>query len=113
MLASPGLTVVVADNEGQVAASCTLAVIPTLSWRGSPFAVIENVGTRPEHRRKGIGHAVLAFAIQRAKEAGCYKVTLSTGSKQESTLHFYESAGFRRNAKTFFELSLEPRRQTS
>lgn len=110
MLDTQGLTVVVADVAGVVAASCTLAVIPTLSWRGSPFAVIENVGTLAEHRRKGLGQGVLAFAIQRARDAGCYKVTLSTGSQQEGTLRFYEAAGFRRNAKTFFELNLEPAR---
>jgi hypothetical protein len=56
---------------------------------------------------------VLAFAIQRAKEVGCYKVTLSTGSKQEGTLRFCEGAGFTRNAKTFFELNLRPKSQAS
>ena len=110
ILASPHTSVIVAEADGMVAASCTLAVIPTLSWRGSPFAVIENVGTRPEYRRQGFASAVLADAIERAREAGCYKVTLSTGTTQESTLRFYEAAGFKRHAKTFFERNLEPGR---
>lgn len=110
LLSSPVITVVVAERSGVVAASCTLAIIPNLTWQGRPYAVIENVGTHPSHRREGLGHAVLAFAIDRAKAARCYKVTLSTGTKQDGTLHFYETAGFKRNAKTFFELNLEPSR---
>ncbi|MEE0157694.1 MAG: hypothetical protein UER27_10665 [Acutalibacteraceae bacterium] len=37
-----------------------------------------------------------------AAENGCYKVMLLTGSKQESTLRFYERCGFDRHAKTAF-----------
>ena len=112
LLNSPVVTIVVAEQAGRLAASCTLAVIPNLTWQGRPYAVIENVATRSDHRRKGLGHAVLAFAVDRARTARCYKVTLSTGSMQEGTLRFYEGAGFKRHAKTFFELNLEPSRST-
>ena len=98
------ITVIVAEQDGFIAATCTLAVVPNLTWRGRPYAVIENVVTHPDHRRNGLGRQVLHFAIEAALEADCYKVTLSTGSTQESTLRFYEEAGFKRNAKTFFEI---------
>lgn len=32
----------------------------------------------------------------------CYKMMLLTGSKKESTLHFYEQAGYNRKDKTAF-----------
>ena len=37
-----------------------------------------------------------------ARSAGCYKVMLLTGSKQDATLRFYERAGFNQNDKTAF-----------
>ena len=98
------MTVVVAELEGVIAATCTLVVVPNLTWSGRPWAVIENVATRPEHQRRGLGRAVLGFACERAWEAGCYKVSLATGSVQAATLRFYEGAGFERGGKTFFEM---------
>ncbi len=66
--------------------------------------MIENVATDPSYQRQGHGREVLAFACQRAWDAGCYKVSLATGSVREETLRFYEGAGFVRAAKTFFEM---------
>ena len=105
--ASGVMTVLVAEAAGVVAASCTLVVVPNLTWSGRAYAIIENVVTHPEHRRGGLGHRVLAAAQARAWDAGCYKVSLSTGSKADGTLRFYEGAGFTRNSKTFFEVRRE------
>jgi len=104
-LLNSGLTtVLVAEIGGQLAASCTLVVIPNVSRGARPYALIENVVTHAAHRRRGLGHAVLAAALARAWDAGCYKVMLATGSKQEGTLRFYERAGFERGGKTFFQI---------
>lgn len=104
LLRSGLTTVVVAEAGGTLAASCTLAVVPNLTRGARPYAVIENVVTHAAHRRKGLGQAVLATALDRAWEAGCYKVLLATGSRQEGTLRFYEAAGFARGGKTYFEI---------
>ena len=37
-----------------------------------------------------------------ARAAGCYKVSLTTGNKDEGTFHFYEGCGFNRQDKTAF-----------
>ncbi|MDB5379075.1 MAG: GCN5-related N-acetyltransferase [Rubritepida sp.] len=104
-LLNSGLTtVLVAEIGGLLAASCTLVVIPNISRGAKPYALIENVVTHADHRRTGLGHAVLAAALDRAWDAGCYKVMLATGSKQEGTLRFYEGAGFERGGKTFFQI---------
>ena len=42
------------------------------------------------------------FARQLAQEQGCYKLMLMTGSKRQSTLRFYERAGYRSDVKTAF-----------
>jgi hypothetical protein len=49
---------------------------------------------------------VLRAALDNARQAGCYKVMLATGSRREETLRFYEQAGFERGVKTFFQASL-------
>jgi GNAT superfamily N-acetyltransferase len=66
--------------------------------------MIENVVTHADHRRGGLGRAVLQAAIDKAWSADCYKILLATGSKKEATLRFYEGAGFDRGGKTYFEI---------
>lgn len=79
--------------EGMVG-TCTLNLCPNLSWSGRSYAVIENVIVSRHHRNQGIGKAILRYATEFARQAGCYKVALMTGSKNPSTHRFYESAGF-------------------
>jgi GNAT superfamily N-acetyltransferase len=64
--------------------------------------LIENVVTHPDHRRQGFGGQVLQYALQIAWDQNCYKVMLLTGRKEESTMVFYEKAGFVRGVKTGF-----------
>lgn len=104
-LLSSGLTTpFVADLAGLLVSSCTLAIVPNLSRGARPYGVIENVVTDADHRRTGLGRAVLHAALDKAWNANCYKVLLATGSRREATLRFYEGAGFERGAKTYFEI---------
>lgn len=104
LLTSGFTTTFLADWSGQLVSSCTLAIVPNLSRGARPYGVIENVVTSADHRRRGLGRAVLGAALDEAWKADCYKVLLATGSKRESTLRFYEGAGFTRDAKTYFEI---------
>ncbi len=103
LLQSELIRLVVAERAGLLVASCLLVVIPNITRGGRSFAVIENVVTHAAHRRLGLGRAVLAHALGLAWATDCYKVMLATGSPQESTLRFYEGAGFVRATKTHFE----------
>ena len=62
--------------------------------------------TNGDHRRAGLGNAVLRAALVHAQRAGCYKVMLATGSKRVDTLRFYERAGFQRGTRTYFDVRL-------
>ncbi|MCX6117440.1 MAG: GNAT family N-acetyltransferase [Proteobacteria bacterium] len=105
-LKQAGGEVIGAFIEGSLVGTCTLNMCLNLSWSGRPFAIIENVIVERSHRKKGIGKAILIFARELAKSKNCYKVALMTGSKRESTLKFYESAGFLGN-KTGFEVRFD------
>ena len=104
LLASGFMTVIVAQAAERLVSSCTLAIVPNLTRGGRSYGVIENVVTHAEYRRLGLGQRVLARALEIAWQADCYKVLLATGSKRETTLHFYEGAGFERGGKTYFEV---------
>ncbi|MDO9433251.1 MAG: GNAT family N-acetyltransferase [Phenylobacterium sp.] len=104
LLSSGFTTPFVAEVGGRLVSSCTLAIVPNLSRGARAYGVIENVVTDIDHRRTGLGRAVLQVALDKAWKADCYKVLLATGSRRESTLRFYEGAGFQRDAKTYFEI---------
>lgn len=100
--ANPSLRYYVAEEQSQLVATCTLALIPNLTRGLRPYGVIENVVTDPAFRKRGLATAVLRHALNEAWDAGCYKVMLATGSTREETLRFYEHAGFQRGVKTGF-----------
>jgi GNAT superfamily N-acetyltransferase len=103
LLRSDLTTVIVADAAGVLVSSGTLVIIPNLTRGARPYGLIENVVTHADHRRTGLGRAVLSAALETAWRADCYKVMLATGSRREETLRFYEAAGFDRGGKTFFQ----------
>jgi GNAT superfamily N-acetyltransferase len=102
ILNNPSLRYFGAYVADELVSTCALTIIPNLTRGARPYAVIENVVTHPQYRRRGIATQVLQHALRKAWAQGCYKVMLLTGSKRESTLRFYEKAGFRRGGKTGF-----------
>ena len=102
ILASEDFAIVVATQEGAVAATCSLNVIPNLTRGGASYAVIENVVTDAARRGTGLGRAVLRFALDEAWRRGCYKALLQTGSPDSRVLRFYESCGFSGSDKKGF-----------
>ncbi len=84
----------VTEEDGKVVSSIQMAIIESLTHNVSPFAVIENVVTHIDYRSKGYASALLGKASEIAREHGCYKISLETGSNKESTLNFYRKNGF-------------------
>ena len=98
-----GSAVLLGLRDGVVVTTCTLIVIPNLTRAGAPYALIENVVTHPDHRKRGYGKAILTEAIAAAWRHGCYKVMLLTGSRRPATLKFYTDVGFEQT-KTGFQV---------
>jgi GNAT superfamily N-acetyltransferase len=93
-------------NE-KLVSSLVLNIVPNLTRGCRPFALVENVITHPNYRRRGFGKALMQHAISHAGEQGCYKVMLLTGRKSESIFSFYESMGFDRDEKQAFIIKIE------
>ena len=82
--------------------ACTVVIVPNLTHSARPYALVENVITDAGHRKQGFATAALNYAREIALRENCYKLMLLTGSKEESTLRFYEQAGYNRCDKTGF-----------
>jgi GNAT superfamily N-acetyltransferase len=102
MLAHPGLTCVVGFMADQLVASCCLVIVPNLTRGGRSYALVENVVTHDAFRRRGVGRALIAWALAHAWDAGCYKAMLLSGSKRSAAHQFYEACGFRGGDKAGF-----------
>lgn len=85
----------VLEDGGRIVGLTTLIIVPNLSHQGRPWAQVENVVVDEERRSSGLGEHLMRHAIDLAREAGCYKLVL-TSSKQRADAHrFYDRLGFR------------------
>jgi GNAT superfamily N-acetyltransferase len=94
--------IIIAEVDGKIVSSCVCVIIPNLTHSQQPYALIENVVTDKEYRKKGLATACLNYAKEIAVKEKCYKLMLLTGTKKESTLNLYERAGYNQNDKTAF-----------
>lgn len=94
--------IIVAEEDGKIVSSCVCIIVPNLTHGQCPYALVENVITDAGHRKRGLASKCLDHAKRIAQREDCYKMMLLTGSKEESTLHFYEQAGYNRKDKTAF-----------
>ena len=97
----PGYEFLVVEDDGAVAGTMVLLIVPNLSHGALPWALVENMVVDPRYRRQGLGRLLMDYAITRAREAGCYKITLSSNKKRPEAHQFYRSSGFDDSAHGF------------
>ena len=102
ILSDPHHHILLAWEGAQAVSTCVVLLVPNLTHSQRPYALVENVVTHPDFRGRGYGTAVLDAARDLARQAGCYKIMLLTGSKRPETLAFYRRAGFQDGDKTGF-----------
>jgi GNAT superfamily N-acetyltransferase len=81
-------------SDGRLVGTVDLLVVPNLTHRGRPWAVVENVVVIGNRRRSGVGTALMHEAIERAVHAGCYKVQLQSAKHRSGAHAFYRALGF-------------------
>ena len=94
---SPFLKILIGEVGKDVVASCYLNIIPNLTRGCSEYAIIENVVSHQDHRRRGYGKQLMEEALSFAWRSGCYIVMLMTGS--ENAVPFYLACGFKSDEK--------------
>lgn len=99
--AYPYYRLYVALLGAEVVGTFALLIMHNLGHCGAPSAVIEDVAVVPEWQRRGVGRAMLEFAMRGAIDAGCYKLALSTNHKRGGAHRFYEALGFQRHGYSY------------
>jgi GNAT superfamily N-acetyltransferase len=92
--ADPRNELIVADEDGTVVGTCQLTFTPSLSRRGAERMTIEAVRVRGDLRGRGIGRALMAWSLERARERGCGLAQLTTDKRRTDAHRFYASLGF-------------------
>lgn len=97
----PDYTLYVAELEGKVVGSFALLIMDNLGHLGAPSGIVEDVVVDPALQGRGIGQAMMRFAVARCRDKRCYKLMLSSNAKRERAHAFYEQLGFERHGFSF------------
>ncbi|MFW9849797.1 MAG: GNAT family N-acetyltransferase [Candidatus Thorarchaeota archaeon] len=93
----PELDIVAVDPDGNFAAFCTGRIDPV-----SKIAELEPVGTHPDHRKKGLGKAVILECLKRLKEYEPPAIVILGAAATEGANRLYESVGFMNNGLRYY-----------
>jgi GNAT superfamily N-acetyltransferase len=85
---------IVTELDGAVTGTMQLTFIPGISRLGSRRLLIEAVRVSSKLRGQGIGKKMILWAIERAKDAGCGSVQLTSDNARKDAHRFYEDLGF-------------------
>jgi|SRR5581483_3018362 len=91
----------VAELEGGIAGTYELLIMDNLAKHGRRSGIVENVAVSPRYQGQGIGRAMMLHAMKQCKDAGCYKLTLSSNLNRTGAHAFYEAIGFQRHGYSF------------
>lgn len=86
---------VVAQADGEDAgcgAICLSEELPSPDNTSGRCAYLMNIYVRPEYRRHGIGHSIVRWLVEKARQLGCGKIWLETTDRART---LYRSIGFR------------------
>jgi GNAT superfamily N-acetyltransferase len=92
--ADPKQTLLVAETGGAIAGTLVVIVVPNLTRRGQPYAIVENVVVDASARGQRVGERLMQAAIDIARAVGCYKVALTSARRRTDAHRFYERLGF-------------------
>lgn len=98
VLQHPGTTVYCLEQNGLIVSLTTLHVLPNTTYRGRPYALVENVVTIKRLQGQGLGRKLMEHVVDEAWKQDCYKIMLLTG-QHVGAKGFYERLGFTADEK--------------
>jgi GNAT superfamily N-acetyltransferase len=78
---------------GEVAVGFAFYVFTYSTYRGAPVLFLEDLYVRPEHRRQGIGLALMRALAREAIERGCARFVWEVLDWNAKAISFYASLG--------------------
>jgi len=99
--AAPGSRVFIFSVDGRPVGTYSLFILPLLAHAGAPEALVEDVAVHPASQGQGVGRRMMEHAMALAREAGCYKLALSSNQRREGAHAFYDRLGFQRHGVSF------------
>jgi GNAT superfamily N-acetyltransferase len=103
--ADPSHRLIVAEANGEVVGTLQISLTPGLPDAGRLRGTLENVHVRADERGKGLGKQMIAWAVERCREANCHMVQLTSNKVRTDAHRFYKSLGFE-NTHEGFKLKL-------
>jgi len=97
----PDYRLYVALAGGEAVGVFALLIMDNLGHQGAPSGIVEDVVVRHDRRRRGIGEAMMGFAMDRCREKKCYKMVLSSNRNRADAHEFYRSLGFEIHGLSF------------
>lgn len=94
IIADPGELLAVAELDGAVVGCLQIGFIPGLSRRGQMRGQIEGVRVAARLRGRGVGRAMILWALGQCRARGCGVAQLTTDKRRGDARRFYESLGF-------------------
>ena len=88
------LLAVAEDEAGRVVGTLQLTFIPGLSRGGALRGQIEAVRVASGLRGRGIGAAMIGWAVEECRRRGCAMVQLTTDRSRTDAHRFYDRLGF-------------------
>jgi GNAT superfamily N-acetyltransferase len=85
---------VVAEADGEIVGTFQLSFLPGLARRGALRAQIESVRVREDYRGRGLGEAMMVWAIDEARRRDCAIVQLTSDKSRHAAHRFYGRLGF-------------------
>ncbi|MGY1805380.1 GNAT family N-acetyltransferase [Blastococcus sp. SYSU D00922] len=92
--ADPAHVLLVAVDGDEVVGTLQLTVLPGLARRGALRGQIEAVRVAAGARGRGIGAAMVGWAVDESRRRGCSLVQLTTDKSRTDARRFYERLGF-------------------
>jgi GNAT superfamily N-acetyltransferase len=92
---------IVAELEGSVCGTADMLVVPSITHRGAPWAIVENVVVADEQRRRGVATQMMRHLLELARGRGCCKVQLLSAKHRRGAHEMYRSVGFEALAEGF------------
>ena len=94
ILADPAKGKIFAAREGREVIAMASLLYTISTAEGGKAALFEDLVVAPEHRKRGIGEALLKHVVAEARAEGVLRITLLTDMQNERAQAMYRRAGF-------------------